>query len=109
MNDKITILGREYPFLLSASSAKRFGMQMAKKSVQNTDGWEDLEFAAEIIEQSLRDGRYALPWYRKFYSIPAKGKLMRVLSAKQIMEIVSLAMSDFKGEEKKKGEQNPNT
>ena len=111
MTDKITILGKVYPFLLSAASAKRFGQEMAKGQMANRqeqDSWKDIEFAAEIIEQSLRDARYARPWYRSLYGVPKSKKLMRILSAREIMEIVTRAMGHMRMGDPKEDEHDPN-
>lgn len=86
---QVTINGRKYPFLVSAENA----LMHLKLSKQVHDGQAEIidmiKGYTDMIRQGLKDGRYALPLKDRFYFIPSKKRLRRVMPVESMANLVN--------------------
>ena len=98
--NKLTILGKEYPFLISAAAAKKFF------NTQEADDKDELgiDSGIRMIHQGLMDGSLSKSWVSRNITdrVPSIEKLERMVSPAEIRQAIKglfVDMGNKEGEE----------
>jgi hypothetical protein len=120
--ESVSINGKDYPFIVSASSAKEITELMVRqtydlKKLKEEDEQDEEKMQKKAVEYStmkmdlnlmilhkgLIDGRYAQPWFKRLYMIPSRERLERILSTKEAQELID-SQALPKGEKGEEGD-----
>lgn len=88
MSSVININGKDYPFHISPYNAEKM-----QKKVMSENNIENVKLYVELIHQGMLDARLSMPFVKKFYLIPSKKVLSRIVPIEDMLKFVNLAMA----------------
>ena len=93
----LKIANKEYPFIISAASAKEY---FTKGEAVNGSMSENIDLQLELIYSGLKDGSLSKTWIQRNITdrLPGKKHIERMVTIDEMNEAISMIFPAVKGE-----------